>query len=99
MGTTVVELIIILIIAGICGGVAQALLGMRRGNFLISVFIGMVGAYIGTYLAQRYGWPTLLTLTVGASTMDIGWVFIGALLLVFVLHLINGLSRPRRARR
>ncbi len=99
MGTTVVELVIILIIAGICGGVAQALLGMRRSNFLISVFIGMVGAYIGTYLAQRYGWPTLLMLTVGTSTMDIGWVFIGALLLVFVLHLINSLSRPGRARR
>lgn len=93
-----IEFVIILIIAGICGAAAQALLGVRRNNFLVSMVIGVIGAYIGTYLAQRYGWPSFLMLPIGPSNFDIVWALGGSLLLVFVLSLIND-TRRRSSRR
>lgn len=89
------ELVIILIVAGICGGVAQALLGLGRSNFLFSIIIGVIGAYLGTLLAQQFGWSGILPLTIGNSSLDLGWAFLGSLLLVFVLSLLNGVRRRR----
>ncbi len=89
----IVELVIILIVAGICGGIAQAMLGQRRRNFLLSIIIGVIGAYVGTLLVRQFGWSNILPLTIGDSSIDLGWAFVGSLLLVFLLSMV---TRPRR---
>lgn len=94
-----IELGVILIIAGICGAFAQALLGMPRNNFLVSMVIGVVGAYLGSYLAQRYNWPSILVLPIGTSRFEIAWAFVGSLLLVFVLSILNDIRRRSSRRR
>lgn len=94
-----IQFVIILIIAGICGGIAQAIFGMQRTNFLISMAIGVMGAYLGTYLAQRFGWPSILLLPIGTMSIELVWAMAGSLLLVFVLSLLNGARPPSRRRR
>jgi uncharacterized membrane protein YeaQ/YmgE (transglycosylase-associated protein family) len=95
-----IDLVVVLIVAGVCGALAQILFGFRRTNFLLSILIGVIGAYLGAYLAARLGLPSLLVLPVGASRLDIVWTVLGAALMMFVVSLVDGARRrPVRSRR
>lgn len=79
---TVVELIILLIIAAIAGAVGQALVGYPRGGFLFAIVMGFIGALVGTWLARLLGLPTLLEVDVGGVSFPLLWAILGAALLV-----------------
>lgn len=81
---TLLELLILLLVAGICGSVGQALAGYSRGGCLVSVALGFVGALLGSWLARVMGLPVLLTIGVGTG-FPIVWSIIGAALFVAVL--------------
>jgi uncharacterized membrane protein YeaQ/YmgE (transglycosylase-associated protein family) len=91
---TILEFLVLLIVAGICGGVAQSIVGYSHGGCLTSILLGFIGALIGTWLARLVGLPELLDVTVGDRSFPVVWSIIGAALFVAVLALISG--RPRR---
>lgn len=91
---TLLELLVILIVAGICGGVAQAIVGYSHGGCLTSIVLGFIGALLGTWLARQAGLPELLTVTVGGQAFPVVWSIIGGALFVAVLALISGRRRP-----
>lgn len=90
---SLVEILIWLLIAAICGVIAEALVGFSPGGLLASIAIGLVGAFIGSWLAGALGLPALLTLSFGDVQVELIWTIIGAALLVGILSLIR---RPRR---
>jgi uncharacterized membrane protein YeaQ/YmgE (transglycosylase-associated protein family) len=89
----VLELLLLLFIAGICGSVAQGLVGYSRGGCLVSIALGFIGALIGTWLARQFELPELFAINVGDRTFPIVWSILGAALFAAVLGLI---SRPPR---
>lgn len=89
---SIVEFVLLLVIAGICGSLAQALVGYSRGGCLVSVALGLIGALVGTWLARATGLPDLLALRLGSETYPILWSIIGAALFVAVLSMLT----PRR---
>lgn len=91
----ILELILLLVIAGICGSLAQGLAGYTRGGCLVSVALGFVGALLGTWLARATGLPEIFAVSVGGRTFPIVWSIIGAALFAAVLALISGRSRRR----
>jgi uncharacterized membrane protein YeaQ/YmgE (transglycosylase-associated protein family) len=90
---TVVEFLILLLIAGICGSIAQALAGFGRGGCLVSVALGFIGALVGTWLARALALPEIFTIQVGGQAFPIVWSIIGAVLVVLIIGL---LAPPRR---
>lgn len=90
---SLLELIVLLVIAGIAGAIAEFLVGFTPGGFLISIIIGVLGAFIGTWLARQFNLPPLLTITINDQTFPIVWAIIGSLVLVAVLSMLRG---PRR---
>jgi uncharacterized membrane protein YeaQ/YmgE (transglycosylase-associated protein family) len=90
---TILEFLILLLIAGVCGAVAQALVGFSRGGCLVSIALGFIGALLGTWLARVAGLPELFAVQVGDRTFPIIWSIIGAALFAAVLAL---LASPRR---
>ena len=90
---TLLELLVLLVIAGIAGAIAEFLVGFSPGGFLVSIIIGVIGAFIGTFLARRLGLPPILTITINQQTFPIAWAVIGSLVLVAVLSMLRG---PRR---
>ena len=85
-------LLLLLLIAGICGSLAQALTGYSRGGCLVSIALGFVGAILGTWLARLLGLSEILAIQVGGQSFPIVWSIIGAALFVALLNVL----RPRQ---
>jgi uncharacterized membrane protein YeaQ/YmgE (transglycosylase-associated protein family) len=90
---TLVEFLILLIVAGVCGAIGQGITGYSHGGFLVSIALGVIGAFIGVWVAGKLGLPQFYTLHVGATSFPVIWSIIGAALVVAVLGLITS---PRR---
>lgn len=88
---TILELVIYLVIAGVCGAVARAIAGSTRGGFVISVLLGFLGAFLGTWIARLLHWPELLLVEVGGHPFPILWSIVGGIVLVIIAH---ALLRP-----
>ncbi len=84
------ELVILLIVAGICGGIAQGLAGYSRRGCLVSIALGFVGALLGRWLADTMGLPEVYTIEAGGSSFPIVWSIIGAALFVAILGALRG---------
>jgi uncharacterized membrane protein YeaQ/YmgE (transglycosylase-associated protein family) len=90
---TALELLILLLIAGICGAVAQAIAGLSRGGLLVAVAVGFIGALFGTWLQRQTGLPEIFMIQVGDAQFPIVWSIIGGVLFAVVVGL---LTAPRR---
>ena len=85
----IIQLLILLLIAGICGAVGQAIGGYSHGGCLVSIALGFIGALLGTWIAGKLGLPELLAIPVGGVHFPIVWSIIGAALFVAVINLIS----------
>jgi uncharacterized membrane protein YeaQ/YmgE (transglycosylase-associated protein family) len=88
---TLLELLVYLVIAGVCGAVARALAGGTGRGFIVSVVLGFLGAFVGTWLARLAHLPSLFVVTIGGHPFAIVWSIVGGMVLVFIAHL---LTRP-----
>lgn len=90
---TLFDILILLLVAGICGSLGQAIAGYSRGGCLVSIALGFVGALLGMWLARMMGLPELFPVSIGGTRFPIIWSIIGSALFVAVITLITR-SRP-----
>ena len=86
---TVIEFLVLLLVAGVCGALGQAIGGFSRGGCLVSIALGFIGALLGTWLSRQFGLPELLVVPVGGRGFPIVWSIIGAALFVAVIGLLT----------
>ncbi len=86
---TILDFLILLLIAAICGAVGQALAGYSVGGCITSTLVGFVGAVIGTWIAGTLGLPEIFSINVGGRAFPIVWSVIGSALFVVVLALLT----------
>lgn len=89
---TFVDFILLLIVAGICGSLGQAITGFTRGGCLAAIAVGFIGALIGTWLARVVGLSELFAVNIGGTSFPIVWSILGSALFVAV---ISALTRRR----
>ncbi len=89
---SLVDLLLLLLIAGVCGAVGQAISRSSRGGCLVSIALGFIGALLGHWMARRLGLPEPLPVVIGGQTFPVVWSIIGSALFVAVIGLI---TRPR----
>ena len=90
---TILDLIILLLIAGICGSIAQALVGFSRGGCFLSIAVGFIGALLGSWLTKKLGFPDFFVIQIGGTSYPVVWSIIGAVIFVGILNLLT----PRRS--
>lgn len=93
---SLLELLVLLLIAGICGAVGKAVVGTMPGGFLVSIGVGFVGALIGTWLARLLGLPELFAIDVGGTTFPIVWSILGSVVFVALVGLVTRGAGHRR---
>lgn len=93
---TLTELLVLLIIAAICGAVGQSLAGYDLGGCLVSIVVGFIGAYIGLWMAGKFGLPEMLAIKIGGKNFPIIWAVIGSAIFTLIVALIRrAISGPR----
>ena len=86
---TLIDLLILLLVAGVCGALGQTISGYSRGGCLVSIALGFIGAILGMWLARQLGLPEVLMLPVGGRSFPVVWSIIGAALFVAVISLFT----------
>ncbi|WP_372639028.1 GlsB/YeaQ/YmgE family stress response membrane protein [Fodinibius sp.] len=88
-------LLILLLIAAICGGIGQSIAGYSLGGCLVSIVVGFIGAFIGKWIAAEMGLTLMLPVEIDGETFPIIWSIIGAALFTIVIGLITRGRSPR----
>lgn len=83
------EILILLLIAAVCGGIGQALAGYNVGGCLVSIVVGFIGAYIGMWMAGKFGLPEIFAINVGGKTFPIIWAIVGSAVLTLIIALLR----------
>ena len=86
------EWVVLFVIAGVCGGIGQAIAGYSRGGCLASIALGFIGALLGMWIARQMSLPELFAIQIGDTAFPVIWSIIGSALFVAVIAL---LARPR----
>jgi uncharacterized membrane protein YeaQ/YmgE (transglycosylase-associated protein family) len=82
-------ILLLLLIAGVVGGLGQALSGYSIGGCLMSIVVGFVGAYVGIWLARQLGLPELFTISVEGQNFPVVWGVIGSAILSLILGMFT----------
>ena len=90
MTLTLPALIVLILIAAICGALGKALAGGGSGGLLVSTALGFIGALVGPWVALQLHLAEPLVLKVGGQPFPIVWSIVGAALFVALLHLVSG---------
>lgn len=87
---TIGGILVLLLIAAVCGAIAQALVGYTRGGCLVSIVLGFIGALLGWWIANALNLPLLFQINIQGQNFPVLWSIIGGALFVAVLNLISG---------
>jgi uncharacterized membrane protein YeaQ/YmgE (transglycosylase-associated protein family) len=88
----IVDFLLLLVIAGICGSIAQTIVGFSKGGCLASIAVGFIGALIGPWIAHKLSLPEYFTIKIGGTDFPVIWAIIGAALFTAIISLLT----PRR---
>ena len=92
------EFLVLLLVAAICGAVAQAITGFSRGGLLVAIAVGFIGALFGMWIQRQTGAPEIFTVQIGDTAFPIVWSIIGGVLFsIIVLILTTRSTRLRSA--
>lgn len=89
MNMSLTNIILLIVIAAICGAIGKAIAGGARGGLIVSIALGFVGALFGPWLARSLGLPEPFMVTIGGQPFPVLWSIIGACLFVAIIHLIS----------
>ena len=90
------QLLTLLVIAGICGAIAQWIVAFSPGSMLVSIIVGVIGAYLGTVIANLLRIPDIIpSFTIGILPFNVLWAIIGSILLLLMLKALRDSGRTR----
>ncbi len=92
---TILEILVLFAVAGLCGVLGQAIAGYSHGGCLVSIALGFIGALLGVWLSRVMGLPEIIAVDLGQVRFPIVWSIAGSALFVAVM----GLFARRRRRR
>jgi len=93
MTLTLPGVIVLIVIAAICGAIGEALAGGDGGGLLVSIILGFIGALLGPWVAHQLGLSEPFVVHMSGQSFPILWSIIGAALFVALLHLLSGRRR------
>jgi uncharacterized membrane protein YeaQ/YmgE (transglycosylase-associated protein family) len=86
---TLFGFLVLLLIAAICGSIGQSLAGYDLGGCFVSIIVGFIGAYLGLWIAGRFGLPEIFAINIQGKHFPIVWAVIGSALFTFIMALLR----------
>jgi uncharacterized membrane protein YeaQ/YmgE (transglycosylase-associated protein family) len=82
--------LVLLIVAGVCGALGQAIVGYSHMGCLGSIAVGFIGALLGTWIAHAMHLPDIFALRVGNESFPVIWSIAGSAVFVAIISLVSG---------
>ena len=79
----------LLLIAAICGSIGQSLAGYDLGGCLVSIIVGFIGAYLGMWIAGKFGLPEIFAISIEGKPFPIVWAVIGSAIFTLIVALLR----------
>jgi uncharacterized membrane protein YeaQ/YmgE (transglycosylase-associated protein family) len=89
MTITLPGLILLIVIAAVCGAIGRAIAGDVRGGLIVSTALGFIGALLGPWLATQLKLSEPLVVHISGHPFGILWSIIGAAVFVAIIHLVS----------
>lgn len=89
MTMSLTTLLLLLVIAAVCGAIGKAIAGGTRGGLIVSIVLGFVGALLGPWVAGLLKLPEPFMVSIGGHPFPVLWSIIGAALFVAIVHLVS----------
>lgn len=89
MTMTLPALLLLVVIAAVCGAIGKAIAGSARGGLVVSTALGFIGALLGPWVARALKLPEPFTVVIGGHPFPVLWSIIGAALFVAIIHLVS----------
>ena len=86
---SVIEFLLLLLIAGISGSMGRALTGFSKRGCFISIIVGFVGALLGSWLSRELNIEEIFVINIGDVAFPVVWAIIGAAIFTGVLGLLS----------
>jgi uncharacterized membrane protein YeaQ/YmgE (transglycosylase-associated protein family) len=85
---TLIDFLILLVIAGICGSIGQSLVGYSHGGCFLSIVVGFIGALVGEWIARKLALPEFFVVNIGSSSFPVIWSILGSVIFTGVISLL-----------
>jgi uncharacterized membrane protein YeaQ/YmgE (transglycosylase-associated protein family) len=85
---TLTGFLLLLLVAAIASSLGQAISGYSLGGCIISIIVGIIGAFIGIWLARQFGLTPILPVSIQGETFPVIWSVIGSAILSAILGLL-----------
>jgi len=82
-------ILLLILIAAICGAVGSAIAGGTRGGVVVSIALGFIGALLGSWIARQMKLPEPIVLRAAGQSFPVLWSVIGSALFVALVHLFG----------
>jgi uncharacterized membrane protein YeaQ/YmgE (transglycosylase-associated protein family) len=82
-------ILVLLVIAAVCGAIGKAIAGSARGGLIVSIVLGFIGALLGPWVAGKLSLPEPFMIDIGGRAFPVLWSIIGAALFVAIIHLVS----------
>ena len=89
MTMSLTSLLLLLVIAAVCGALGKAIAGSVRGGLIVSIVLGFIGALLGPWVARALKLPEPFMVNIGGQPFPVLWSIIGAALFVAIIHLVS----------
>ena len=89
MTLTLPELILLVVIAAVCGAIGKAIAGGARGGLVVSTALGFIGALLGPWIANQLHLSVGPLVLIGGHSFPVLWSIIGAAVFVAIIHLVS----------
>ena len=87
------EWLVYLLVAAICGSIGAAIVGIRHLGCLTLIAVGLIGAMLGTWISREAGIGEMFAINIGGKSLPILWTIIGSMLLTGLASLFWRSSR------
>jgi len=86
---TLIDFLILLLVAGLSGAIGQAIVGYSRGGCLTTIAVGLIGGLIGLWIARTLSLPDFIGFEIGGQTFPFVWAILGSAIFVAIISALT----------